>query len=87
MANFIHAKEHLNSGDIVSVNCSHQCNVMLMTDLNFQHYRRGERFQYYGGFFTHFPARISTPSTGYWNIIIDLGGGRANIQYSINIIR
>lgn len=87
MSDFIHAKEHLNQGDTVVVNCSHQCNVMLMTDTNYHSYRRGQRFQYYGGFFRMLPARITAPATGYWNIVLDLGGGSANIKYSINVIR
>lgn len=85
--NFIHSREHLNEGDVVVVNCDYQCNVMLTTDSNFQRYRSGQRFEYFGGNYTRLPARIAAPSTGYWNITIDLGGGSANIRYSINIVR
>jgi hypothetical protein len=60
--------------------------VMLTTDNDFQNYRHGRQFRYHGGFFKRLPARIAVPYTGYWNITIDLGGGSANIQYSINVI-
>lgn len=82
---FIHSREYLQEGDVVVVQCSHQSNVMLTTDSNFQQYRSRGRFHYYGGNFNRFPARITVPSSGYWNVTIDLGGGVANIRYSINV--
>lgn len=84
---FIHSREYLNQGDIVVVNCSHQCNIMLLDDSNFSNYRSGGQFSYHGGFFKMLPARIPAPSSGYWNIILDLGGGSANIRYSINVVK
>jgi hypothetical protein len=83
---FIHSREYLNEGAVVIVDCSYQCNVMLTDDNNFQHYRRGGQFEYYGGFFQRLPARIAVPRTGYWNITLDVGGGRANLKYSINVM-
>lgn len=87
MSNFIHSREYLSQGDIVVVNCSHQCNVMLTDDSNFSNYRSGHGFNYHGGFYKQLPAQIVVPHTGYWNITIDLGGGSANIKYSINIVK
>lgn len=87
MSNFIHAREYLHAGDVVVVDCSHQCNVCLMDDTNFSYYRRGTRFQHWGGHFTRLPARIAVPHDGYWNVTIDLGGGRANIQYNIHYLK
>ncbi len=84
---FIHAREHLNQGDVVVINCSHQCNVLLTTDSDFSRYRRGEQFRYHGGHYKMFPVRIPAPSAGPWNISIDLGGGAANIRYSINVLK
>ncbi|MGV3000750.1 DUF1883 domain-containing protein [Vibrio sp. E150_018] len=77
---------HLNQGDIVVVECSHQCNVRILTDSNFSNYKRGSRFQYHGGFYEMLPARIQAPTTGYWNVVLDLGGGSANIRHSISVI-
>jgi hypothetical protein len=84
---FIHSREYLEAGDVVVVNCSHRCNVMLTDDTNFSYYRSRRSFHYHGGHFTHFPARIRVPNSGEWNVTIDLGGGSANIQYSINFIK
>lgn len=87
MTDFIHAREFLHAGDIVLVNCTHQCNVLLMDDSNFNSYRRGSSFEYFGGLFKRFPARIAVPRNGNWNVALDIGGGRATIRYSIGYIR
>ncbi|EAA9301845.1 DUF1883 domain-containing protein [Salmonella enterica] len=72
---------------MVSVQCSHQINVMVMDDTNYNKYQYGQDCQVYGGFYTHFPANIAIPHSGYWNIVLALPPGhRANIRYSINIV-
>lgn len=84
----IHSREHMNDGDLVRVQCSHQINVLLMDDSNYQAFKRGWRFTYYGGFYERFPANITVPHSGYWNVVLALPPGhRANIRYSINVIR
>ncbi|WP_337249240.1 DUF1883 domain-containing protein [Escherichia coli] len=78
----------MNDGDLVRVQCSHQINVLLMDDSNYQAFKRGGRFIYYGGFYERFPANITVPHSGYWNVVLALPPGhRANIRYSINVIR
>ena len=83
----IHAREYLDDGDTVVVNCDHQCNVLVMDDSNYHSYRRGQRYKYYGGFYRMLPARISVPHSDHWNTVIDLGGGRATIQYNIGYLK
>lgn len=87
MSDFIHAREYLDANDVVIVNCDYQCNVLVMDDANFNNYRRGGRFQYYGGHYKRLPARISVPHSDHWNTVIDLGGGRATIRYNIEYLR
>ena len=86
---FLHSREHLNTGDIVEVDCSHQCNIVLVDDANFSNYKNGRSFKHYGGggFFKKLPARLQAPHSGYWNIVLDLGGGSATVRHSIRIIR
>jgi hypothetical protein len=84
---FIHAREYLAAGDVVVLNCDTQCYFRLTDDPNFGALKRGGQHTYYGGFFKAFPARIKVPSTGYWNVTIDLGGGTANIRYSLSYIK
>jgi hypothetical protein len=83
---FLHQRKYLTAGQAVRVDCDTQCNVMLTDDVNFSLYRRGQSCNGYGRFYTHFPAIIDVPRTGYWNITIDLDGGSANIRYGISVI-
>lgn len=85
--NFLHTRESLSEGDIVVVDCSHQCNVCIMDDNNFRNYKAGRKWKGFGGFYKKLPAKIIVPSTGYWNIVLDLAGGSATIQHSISFIR
>lgn len=87
MADFIHSREYLNAGDSVLLNCDTQCNFRIMDDNNFRKYRSGQRFEFYGGGYRMFPASITVPRSDNWNIVIDLGGGKANIKYSLNVIQ
>ena len=83
---FIHQRRHLKKGDIVQLDCDTQCNFMLLTDADYAAYQQVRRFSYCGGTFKHFPARIAVPESGDWNIIIDLAGANAEIQYNITIV-
>ena len=87
MANFIAAREFLAKGDVIVVQCSHQCKVLVMDDANFQAYRQRKKCTYFGGHFKAFPARIAAPGNGHWNTVIDLGGAQAQIAHSINYVR
>jgi hypothetical protein len=57
-----------------------------MDDTNYARYRRGAEFRHYGGFYEYLPAMISVPETGFWNIVLDLGGGAARIEYEISYL-
>lgn len=86
MSDYIHDREHLDAGSGVRVYCDHQCNVLVMDDHNYAAYRRGGRYEYFGGFFDRLPTVVGVPRTGFWNTVIDLGGGRANIRYEISYV-
>ncbi|TWI53182.1 uncharacterized protein DUF1883 [Pseudomonas duriflava] len=91
---FIHQREHLTEGDLVVIESSQMCNIRLMNDANFRSFKNGGRHSYHGGAFDTFPARITVPSTGFWNITIDTVTRRPisvthkpNLKYSIKIVR
>lgn len=84
---FMHAREYLNKGDTVIVECSHQCNIKVMNDNDFNGYKNGRSHHYHGGFYKSLPARISVPNSGFWNTTIDLAGGSANIRYNISYLK
>jgi hypothetical protein len=62
---FIHAREYVNDGDAVRVDCDTQCNVMLTTDSEFARFKSGDGCTYHGGFYRHFPAIIRPKHPGY----------------------
>jgi hypothetical protein len=86
MPDHLHRRLFLKSGDVVEVDSNTQANVLLMDDSNYSDYRAGRSHRYHGGFFTHFPARLAPPSSGYWNVALDLGGRRGTIRHSIRVI-
>ncbi|WP_313512500.1 DUF1883 domain-containing protein [Pseudomonas sp.] len=91
---FIHQREHLNEDDLVIIECSQTCNIRLMNDANFRAFKNGGRHVYHGGAFDTFPAKITVPSTGFWNITIDTVSRKAisvtrkpTLKHSIKIVR
>jgi hypothetical protein len=58
MSDHLHSRLHLNDGDVVEVMSDTQANVILTTDSDYAEYMAGRSYRYYGGFFTHFPARL-----------------------------
>ncbi|WP_068825845.1 DUF1883 domain-containing protein [Pseudomonas sp. BMS12] len=91
---FIHQREQLNEDDIVVIHSSQPCNIRLMNDANFRSFKNGGRHTYHGGAFDRFPARITVPSSGFWNITLDTVTRRAasvtrkpQMEYSIKIVR
>ncbi len=84
---FLHKREYAEAGDVVEVNCTHRCNVLVMGDSDFSAYRSRRSFRYLGGHFDRLPARIVVPHSDNWNIVLDLGGGSANIRSSMRIIK
>jgi hypothetical protein len=65
-----------------------------MSDANFRSFKNGGRHTYHGGAFDTFPAKITVPSSGFWNITIDTVSRRAvsvtrkpTLKHSIKIIR
>lgn len=63
-----------------------EANVRLVDDLNLARYRRGDSHEYYGGHFTASPAVVRVPSTGRWNVVVDLGGFGGSVRASVKVI-
>lgn len=84
---YLEKRMFLDAGDVVAVQCSHQVNVIVMDDLNYAKFRRGDSYRYLGGFFTHFPAHVQVSETKNWNVVISLPPGRrATIRASVSVV-
>lgn len=80
-------REHLSAGQSVQVLCSKPAIIMVMTDTGYEEYQEGLGARFYGGYFTHFPAIVTVPKSGYWNIIIEQFAGNAkNISCQISYL-
>jgi len=85
--NYLHYDLQLGQNDVVIVTLDKQANVQLMDSSNYENYRRGDRFSYYGGLIKVSPFRLKPPSGGSWHLAIDLGGYTGTVSASVNIER
>ena len=86
--NFLHYDIWAQAGDVVQVFLSgNAANVLIVDDSNFQNYRSGRQFQYYGGYFNHSPALIRVPGAGHWKVVVDLGGRAGHVNAAVRVLR
>jgi len=83
---YLHERLSLHSGDTVEVQLDHQANVLLLSEANYQRYRRGERYEYYGGLARKSPLHLVPPRAGQWHLVVDLGGRSGTIRASSRIL-
>lgn len=85
--NYLHYDLNLNANDIVVVTLDKQANVRLLDNLNYSNYRHGKKHKYYGGLIKKSPVHLSSPHSGHWHLVIDLGGRTGTVNASVRIIK
>lgn len=80
---YLHRRFHLNSQESVRVTVDSQANVRLMDDTNFSRFKQGGEHRYYGGLATRSQVTLSAPCSGYWNVVVDLGGYAGSVRASV----
>jgi hypothetical protein len=70
---YLHYDMQLDSDELVEVDLDKQANIRLLDPANFSHYRRGQRYTYYGGLAKLAPFTLKPPHPGRWHLVIDLG--------------
>jgi hypothetical protein len=84
---YLHREFELNQGDIVEVTLAgNAANVMLLDPANFQNYREGKPFDYFGGYAQTSSYPIEAPRPGRWHLVVDLGGGAGRVQASARVL-
>lgn len=74
------------SGNVVEVELQGtEANVCLMDTSNFNNYRSGRRYSYYGGHAKQSPVRIAVPHSGHWHVTVDLGGYSGSVRSSVRV--
>lgn len=83
---FLHSEVRIRANEALEVVLEgREANVMLLDAKNFERYRAGKSFHYYGGHFRRSPVVLRPPRSGTWNLVVDLGGlsGRVRASYAV----
>jgi hypothetical protein len=86
MADYFHKRLRLQQGQAVEIQINSPANVMLLTDVNFEKYKRSRVFYYYGGRHRETPIIIFPPRPGSYHLVIDLAREADTVRYSARII-
>jgi hypothetical protein len=85
--NFLHYEVTTNIASVIRVNLTgNAANVLVMDDINFQRFKQGSQYEYYGGYYTRSPAIIKPPQAGRWNVVVNLGGGIGTVNASVQVL-
>lgn len=79
-------REYFEAGHQLCITCSHQTNVLVMDDENYELFNKDEAHDWIGGFSAIFPVRITIPESGYWNVVLFIPDEVSSdkFTYSIN---
>lgn len=64
----------------VEVQLQHAADVYLVDSTNFQHYKSGRNFKYFGGHYKRTPVNITVNGVGRWYLIVR-GGGQYRYRF------
>lgn len=78
---------NLSRGNIVEVTLKgNAANVLLLDTSNYNNYKNGKRYRYYGGYVKRSPYRVVVPNDRRWFIVINLGGYRGQVRSSVKVL-
>jgi Domain of unknown function (DUF1883) len=84
---FLHQEFELQAGDIVEVTLDAPANVMLLDPANFSNYKDGLSYHYHGGYAETSPVRLTTPRSGAWHVVVNLGGYPGRVRAGVRVFR
>jgi hypothetical protein len=76
---------YIGYGDVIRVDLDTACNVFAVSTWDYQQYRRGRNFNYYGGHATQSPFYIKPPPGTYY-VVIDNGGDGYSLRAAVHVI-
>ena len=78
---------NLSRGNIVEVTLrGNAANVLLLDTSNYNNYKNGRRYRYYGGYVKSSPYIVVVPNDGRWFIVINLGGYSGQVRSSVRVL-
>jgi hypothetical protein len=86
--NFTHYDLHTcRQGQSVEVSLNgNAANVLLLDSSNFQKYKNGRQYEYFGGHMTSSISLIPIPRAAHWHVIIDLVGHGGSVNSSVRVV-
>ncbi len=78
---------NLVRGNIVEVTLKgNAANVLLLDTSNYNNYKNGRRYKYYGGHVKRSPYSLVVPNDGRWFVVINLGGYSGQVRSSVRVL-
>lgn len=77
---------NIKRGEVVEVILTGGANVRLMDSSNFNKYKTGQKYKYYGGLAKKSPVRIAVPNSGHWYLVVDMQGLRGSTNASVRVV-
>ncbi len=84
--NHLHQEFNAGPSEVIEVTLDHPANVLLLDPTNYNEYRNGRTYRYFGGYAKASPVRISPPRAGNWHLVVDLGGGFGAVRASASLL-
>ena len=85
--NYLHHEFDIGPDDVVEITLDGQANVLLLDSANYERYRRGESYRYYGGLARQSPTRLVPPNRGHWHVVVDLGGYAGHVRAGVQVLQ
>jgi hypothetical protein len=82
-----HNLNYQRTGSVVVVQLQGtEANVQLVDQANFDRYRSGQSYNYVGGHYKSSPVRLTIPSDGHWQVVVDLGGLGGQVRSAVQVM-
>lgn len=85
--NFLHQEFDVGPDDLLEVTLDGPANVMLLDSENYDRYRKGESFRYFGGLAKTSPMPLVPPQRGRWHVVVDLGGFAGRVRAGVRVMQ
>jgi hypothetical protein len=82
----LHYDFNASSGDVIEVTLDRAANVQILEPMDYESYKNGREYRYYGGYATKSPVRLPVPHAGHWHVVVDFGGGAGQVRVSARLI-
>jgi len=77
----------LQTNDKIQITLDHMANIRLLDSINYNNYKNGMEYRYYGGLVEKSPFTLTTPAAGKWFLVIDLQGMGGSVNATVKVLR